>query len=377
MAEIPESKNSTRTAIFRHYEQTADRQGRPHLGASEIGHECDRYLWLSFRWAKPADFDGRMLRLFDSGNHQEPRLIADLRAIGVEVWDKDADGNQWRYKAVGGHFAGSLDGVGLGLPEAPKTPHLLEFKTANAKSFAAMVKKGVKEAKPQHWQQMQVYMGWAKLTRAMYIMVDKNTDDIHAERVEFEKDAFDLAIQRAERIITAPEPAVTLADDATNFTCKFCRFKDQCYSTEAPAVSCRTCAHSTPETDGEARWSCAQGKPDMDVAAQRKGCGEHRHIPTLLGRFAELMDATSNNLLTYRNKITGAEFAQPVYTSLDITNLVDKSLLGDFALTAIKTEFDCDITQSQPVDHFADLVDDLPWEKANVIICSRPKRKSK
>jgi hypothetical protein len=103
----------------------------------------------------------------------------------------------------------------------------------------------------------------------------------------------------------------------------------------------------------------------MDVAAQRAGCGEHRHIPTLLGRFAELMDATSNNLLTYKNKITGTEFAQPVYTSLDITNLADKSLLGDFALTAIKTEFDCDITPAQPVDHFKDLIDDLPWEKAD------------
>ena len=377
MAELPEPQNSTRTAIFRHYETSADRQGRPHLGASEIGHECDRYLWLSFRWAKPADFDGRMLRLFDTGNHQEPRLIADLRAIGVKVSDRDADGKQWRFDAVGGHFGGSMDAAVLGLPEAPKTWSVAEFKTANAKSFAVMTKKGVKEAQPKHWQQMQLYMGWSGMKRAIYIVVNKDNDDIYTERIEFDKDAFNQAIQRAERIITSPEPAVTLADDATNFTCKFCRFKEQCYGTEAPAVSCRTCAHSTPETDGEARWSCAQGKPDMDVSAQRAGCGEHRHIPTLLGRFAELMDATSNNLLTYKNKLTGAEFAQPVYTSLDITNLVDKSLLGDFALTAIKTEFDCDITPAAPVDHFADLVDDLPWEKANVIICSRPKRKSK
>ena len=367
--ELPEPQNSTRTAIFRHYEKTADRQGRPHFGASEIGHECDRYLWLSFRWAKPADFDGRMLRLFDTGNHQEPRLIADLRAIGVEVWDKDQDGNQWRYKAVGGHFAGSLDGVGLGLPEAPKTPHLLEFKTANAKSFAAMVKNGVKKSKPQHWQQMQVYMGWAKLTRAMYLMVNKDTDDIHAERVEFDQDEFNRAIQRAERIITAPEPAVTLAEDATNFTCKFCRFKSQCYGTEAPAVSCRACAHSPPEMDGDGRWSCAQAKPDMDVAAQRAGCGEHRHIPTLLGRFAELMDASANNLLTYRNKLTGTEFQQPIFSSQDITNLADKSLLGDAGLTNFKTEFDCDIKPAAP---FADLIDDLPWEKA-----AAPKRAKK
>ena len=84
------------------------------------------------------------------------------------------------------------------------------------------------------------------------------------------------------------------------------------------------------------------------------------------------MDATSNNLLTYRNKITGTKFAQPVYTSQDITNLVDKSLLGDFALTSIKTEFDCDITSTQPVDHYADLVDDLPWEKAD-----KPKKAKK
>jgi len=248
------------------------------------------------------------------------------------------------------------------LPEAPKTPHLLEFKTANAKSFAVMVKKGVKEAKPQHWVQMQVYMGWAGLTRAMYLMVCKDTDEIHAERIEFDQDAFDRALQRAERIITAPEPAVTLAEDATNFTCKFCQFKHHCYGTEAPAVSCRTCAHSTPEMDGDGRWSCAQGRPDMDVVAQRDGCGEHRHIPTLLGRFAELMDASANNLLTYKHKLTGLEFQQPVYTSQDITNLEDKTMLGDAGLTAIKTEFDCDITPAA-VDHFKDLVDDLPWEK--------------
>jgi hypothetical protein len=54
--ELPEPQNSTRTAIFRHYEQTADRQGRPHFGASEIGHECDRYLWLSFPLGKTGRF---------------------------------------------------------------------------------------------------------------------------------------------------------------------------------------------------------------------------------------------------------------------------------------------------------------------------------
>ena len=31
--------------------------------------------------------------------------------------------------------------------------------------------KGVKEAKPEHWAQMQCYMNWAGLERALYIAV--------------------------------------------------------------------------------------------------------------------------------------------------------------------------------------------------------------
>jgi hypothetical protein len=39
-----------------------------------------------------------------------------------------------------GHFGGSMDAVALGIPEAPKTWHLCEFKTHNAKSFADLQK---------------------------------------------------------------------------------------------------------------------------------------------------------------------------------------------------------------------------------------------
>src|SRR5690606_8070485 len=115
------------------------RQGdgyRAHLGGSVIGHPCRRYLWLSFRWARPASFPGRLLRLFQRGQLEEPVFVKELRQAGVEVWEVDPDtGRQIRIALFGGHFSGSMDGVALGLLEAPKTPHLLEFKTHNAKSF--------------------------------------------------------------------------------------------------------------------------------------------------------------------------------------------------------------------------------------------------
>ena len=58
------------------------------LGASSIGDECIRKIWLSWRGYDNPLFDGRMLRLFETGNLQEKRIIADLRKAGFSVWER-------------------------------------------------------------------------------------------------------------------------------------------------------------------------------------------------------------------------------------------------------------------------------------------------
>ena len=44
------------------------------VGASSIGHKCERYLWYQFRWFFREKFNGRMLRLFDRGHREEARF---------------------------------------------------------------------------------------------------------------------------------------------------------------------------------------------------------------------------------------------------------------------------------------------------------------
>ena len=164
------------------------------------------------------------------------------------------------------------------------------------------------------------------MKRAMYLMVNKDTDDIHAERIEFDKDAFDQAIQRAERIITAPEPAVTLADDATNFTCKFCRFKSQCYETEAPAVSCRTCAHSTAEPstpDSDAHWTCARfDRSVIPIETQYTGCESHVLHPDLVPwQRLDGPDAWTAIYVIDGREVANGEGDANVYASRELLNL--------------------------------------------------------
>src|SRR5690606_33276258 len=150
--------------------------------------------------------------------------------IGCQVHDVDpSTGQQFRFKAVGGHFGGGIDGVALGVPEAPKTWHLVEFKTHNERSFTALLKEGVAKAKPEHEAQMQVYMHLASLTRAIYLAVNKNDDSLHAERIRYDKAAAERLLGKAERIIFAPEPLPGISADPAFYKCKFCPAAPVCH----------------------------------------------------------------------------------------------------------------------------------------------------
>ena len=342
MAVLPQPLHQTVAAIYAAWEAAAGDGLRPHLGASEIGDECLRRLWYSFRWAETASWSGQMLRVFDHGKREEPRVEHDLKSIGCEVCTEDENGAQWRVEALGGHFAGSLDGAVRWLPEAPKTWHVLEVKTANDKSWKELSKKGLKGAQYRHWAQVQIYMHLTDMVRAAYISVNKNDDSIYLERVEHDKDAAEALLERARNVITSPEPPPRINEDAEWFQCKMCRFSSICHGTAAPLVNCRTCAHSTPVLDGKVgEWKCERGY-SLIKDLPKNGCVEHRYIPILLERFAEPVDADGASV-TYRNKLTGLPFSNGELASTEIRALADKKMLGqervDPTIKMLREEF--------------------------------------
>jgi len=309
----------------------ADQGFRPHLGASLIGKRCERALWYTFRWARAATFSPRILRLFARGQREEDNLSALLRSAGITVHQVDsATGRQFSFSACGGHFGGSMDGACVGLPEAPKTYHVLEYKTHGKKSFDDLAANGVKKAKPEHWAQMQCYMLWTGMDRALYVAVCKDDDRLHMERIDFDAEAAAKLVEKAQRVIDAPTPPERIGD-ATWYECKFCDFAPICHGTDAPAVNCRTCAHSTPEKTGY--WSCARnGNNEVPVSFQREGCDGHRYLPQMLEHWAEWTDASEvDNTVTYRLK-DGRTFvngARPFgFSSIEIQACADKAALG-------------------------------------------------
>lgn len=362
IADVLPQDSATVQAIYDHYKRTGDtEQRRGYLGASQIGHECARYLWLSFHWVGREEFDGRIYRLFERGDMEEYRLVADLRAIGCEVHEVNVEtGKQFEVKALGGHFSGHMDGCAVGIPEAPKTWHVLEFKTHNAKSFAFLRQNGVRKAKKMHYDQMMVYMHLTGMTRALYLACNKDTDELYSERIHYDKQYADNIMAFAERIITAtgPGPGVVGTPDEKHL-CEYCPYSALCSGRSMVAVpaevNCRTCAHSTTTMDGNATWECSllDNRP-LSYNDQIRACPWHIFSPPLI-TFAHGVDAQhmpdGSVWVEYecpdgRRWRNGPDKASGHYSSQELT-LMPASAVGAAAVSTVKTMFGGEVTAAK------------------------------
>ena len=241
------------------------------LGSSFIGEECVRQIWLDWRGFAREQFEGRMLRLFETGHLQEARIVEDLRRAGFAVWDKREDGRQYEYTDESGHFITKVDGVIKDVPESEK-PHILEIKTHNKNSFSSLVKKGVQEAKPTHYAQVQVSMALGGFTRALYVAVCKDDEQFYVERIKEDPAEQTKLKQKIIKLTEARLRPAGISDDGSSFGCKFCSMKAVCTKEAEPLRHCRTCVLCTPGQEG--KWVCELNKHTLTFDEQRKGC-EH------------------------------------------------------------------------------------------------------
>jgi hypothetical protein len=268
MAKIPEPNHSTAALIDAHFE-SSEQENREHLGCSLLGHYCERWLWLSFRWFVREEFPGRILRLFRRGQNEEAIVVRDLRAIGCSITDQMSDGSQWRVD-FGNHVSGSLDGlITDGLPEAPSKKHILEIKTHSKKSFDELEKKGVKSSKPMHWAQMQVYMLGTGIDRALYAAVCKDDDRYYFERVRFEHDNATALVERGHRVVSSDRLPPPISTDPTWYQCRFCPAHALCHKSEPiQQTNCRTCGWSTAMPDST--FKCEKHGATIPATEQKK-----------------------------------------------------------------------------------------------------------
>lgn len=333
---IPEPSHSISALIDQAHERRQE-PPRPHLGASMLGHPCDRYLWLNFRWAVQEEFSGRILRLFRRGQLEENQIVRDLRSIGIDI--RQTGSYQMRVD-FGSHVSGSLDGIiERGVPEAPKKKHIAEFKTHSKKSFDDIEKNGVEKSKPLHFAQCQLYMHGTEIDRALYVAICKDDDRIYTERIRYDEATALKLIEKGHRIALADRMPEPLSADPSWYQCKFCPAHEFCfYTKQTKHVNCRTCAHSTALEDST--WRCERHDADgIPVEFQRTGCDSHVLHPDLVPWQRKDSDNEWQAVYFINGKdIKNGDPADGAYASKELLSNAEACVEGDAFVERLRNE---------------------------------------
>ena len=268
-----------------------DRHSERHsrrVSISSLGRPCDRELWFKFHWVAKSKFGARMLRLFDRGHKEESRFVEWLRNAGVTVWDMDSDGNQFGVEFCDGHCGGYIDSVVQNLPDLPPgTSCLTEYKTHGQKSFDGVVSKHLKEAKIEHYVQIQMYMFHYGFEWGLYCAINKNTDELYFELVYKDPITVEHYLNRAQKIIDSPVPLKRISDSPGWYQCRMCSYRPYCHGDAVPEINCRTCCHSTPVAGG--KWKCEYQSNDLleciiGEDTMKVGCEHHIYNPHIFNK---------------------------------------------------------------------------------------------
>jgi len=261
-----------------HEKVNADEQPRAYLGCSIAGYRCERRIWLTFRWAVRERFTGRMLRMFRRGREEERLVLEDLRAIGCVITDCQKE------VVLTPYIKGHVDGIiTSGLPEHENEQFVLEIKTFSSNAFTQLTRKGVKEARHDHWVQMQLYMLGLGIPQALYFAVCKDDDRIYTEIVQFDAERAQSILNKLDRLTMETRLPPPISRDPTWWECKGCPAYSFCHEQSVvTARNCRTCAYGAPKPAGlnATPWEC-QYEPvapqELSVQQQRQGC--ECHVP--------------------------------------------------------------------------------------------------
>lgn len=215
-----------------------EREPRAYLGGSRLGESCSRKLQYEFLKA-PRDpgeeFSGKTLRIFAVGHIFEDLAVDWLIKAGYDLRTRNRDGDQFGFSVANGRVRGHIDGVIVAAPDGLAVPALWECKSANAKNWRDITKRGVAVSKPVYAAQIALYQAYLGLTEhpAVFTAINKDTCELWHELVPFNGALAQACSDKAVRILQAcdaDEWLPRVAADPDHFECAWCPWKQRCWA---------------------------------------------------------------------------------------------------------------------------------------------------
>lgn len=207
------------------------KQDRRYIGASNLGHICDRKIWLDWKGKvnsqglRSIDEFGKKQEIFKRGHQFEDEFIQKLQDAGYIVFNRQ---NEFEDKEL--DLKGHCDGF---IYDENNQPLILEIKTSKETSFNRVKKHGIKKIYPQYISQVQLYMHYFKIYKCLMIFINKNVDyDRYYEIIEYDANEVEGLLGKAKRIKSYDDQMPAAIGDLENphFICKMCDYYNFCYT---------------------------------------------------------------------------------------------------------------------------------------------------
>lgn len=200
-------------------------ENRRYIGASSIGGSCDRAIWYGYKCYPREPMDARRARTLMIGKRLEEIVLIWLVAAKIKflLMDKLVDDNVECFQGRPDAYI-LMDGI-EGLPS------ILEIKTAKDSSFRIFQKKGLYEWNRQYYAQLQSYMGMSGIHEAYLLALNKDTSELHDEKVHFDAEYYARLVEKASWIASLDEAPIRINNNPGFYMCRGCDFRKVCHDT--------------------------------------------------------------------------------------------------------------------------------------------------
>lgn len=200
---------------------------RKYLGASSLGNPCDRAIWYGYTGA-PSEIESKILMTFEIGKQLEKMLMEMIDAFPANVvaYRPNAVNN---YLKVTHPEVPELQGHLDALINIDGVKYVLEIKTANSASFAKVRQVGVRQWRPQYYEQIQLYLGMCSINSAIMLVINKDSSELYEEVIEFNEAHYRLLVEKAKMILYHQEPPAKINKSPSFYVCKMCSYRKHCH----------------------------------------------------------------------------------------------------------------------------------------------------
>lgn len=207
-----------------------------HLRASNIGHPCERYLYLLIRnWEEQKPHDEGLQNIFDLGNQIEVYAIQKLRDAGLEVITPTQ--RSWRVEnpLITGREDVRIKDPETGefFPAEIKGLSPFEWEKLNSVEDFYHSKRYYVRAYPA---QLMVYCWKFEKEKGFFVLVNKLTGELKILEVPFDWDRADKLLKKGERIYAALADTTgkTVPDACEDISiCENCQMRHLCTASAA------------------------------------------------------------------------------------------------------------------------------------------------